>query len=356
MATLPGLEPLLKAEMAEIGFTELKAVAGGVEMAGGWPDVWRANLRLRGASRVLVRLGSFRAAHLSELDKKARRLPWGDVLALGMALKVEASCKRSKIYHTGAVAERVIRAAGGEAGEGADITLFVRIENNSCTVSIDTSGELLHKRGFKQAVSKAPLRETQAALFLRACGYQGTEPVLDPMCGSGTFPIEAAEWAAGLAPGRARGFSFEALKSFDPEAWAALKEEVTPRATTPRFYARDHDEGAIRRAEENAMRARVDHLISFRAQAIHQVEVPDGPPGLVMVNPPYGARIGDKGSLRSLYQTLGCLLKERAQGWRVGLVTSEAELARATGLPFQPPGPIVPHGALKIRLYQTKEL
>ena len=145
------------------------------------------------------------------------------------------------------------------------MTLKVRIDDDLCTISVDTSGELLHRRGHKQAVNAAPLRETLAALFLRACGYHGHEPVLDPMCGSGTFVIEAAEIAMGLAPGRSRRFAFERLATFDAAAWAALAAAAPPCATSLRFHGRDRDAGAIAMSRANAGRAgvaAVDRLAS----------------------------------------------------------------------------------------------
>ena len=128
---------------------------------------------------------------------------------------------------------------------------MVRIEDDYCTFSVDTSGEPLHRRGHKEAVGKAPMRETLAALFLRQCGYDGAEPVLDPMCGSGTFVIEAAEMAAGLAPGRTRRFAFEDLAGFDAEAWAEMKQAPS-RGTDIIFHGSDRDAGAVKSAVANA--------------------------------------------------------------------------------------------------------
>ncbi|MEM9810672.1 MAG: THUMP domain-containing class I SAM-dependent methyltransferase, partial [Pseudomonadota bacterium] len=189
-ASPPGLEPYLLEEARALGLFGTRQVPGGVEATGDWHDVWRANLWLRGASRVLVRLGTFRAAHLSTLDKRSRTLPWSELLYEGTPITVEATCRASKIYHSGAAAERVRKAALAKSGAvdgGTDpLKILVRIERDLCTISLDTSGELLHKRGFKQSVVKAPLRETLAALLLRAAGFSGDEPVIDPMCGSGT--------------------------------------------------------------------------------------------------------------------------------------------------------------------------
>ena len=360
LVTAPGLEAMLCAELVEKGFPGPVAESGGVTIKGGWPDVWRANLDIRGASRVLARIGSFHAVHLSQLDKLARRFPWGEVLRPDVPVRVDASSKRSKIYHAGAAAQRIETAIREELGAtvsaDAAVQVRARLEDNLCTLSIDTSGELLHKRGYKQAVAKAPIRETLAALFLRQCGYAGTEPVLDPMCGSGTFVVEAAEIAAGLAPGRAREFAFEQLVGFDQAAWDKMRIPREPRETDLRFYGSDRDAGAIRVARDNAERAGVSHLTQFQQCPVSELEVPDGPPGLVMINPPYGTRIGNKTALQGLYRGLGKTLMTRFAGWRVGLVTTEVSLAKATRLPFGAPGPYIDHGGLKVRLFRTEVL
>lgn len=359
-AAPPGLEGALRDEAAALGFSDLATVAGGVTAAGDWSEAWRANLVLRGASRVLARVGAFRAAHLSELDKKARRLSWGAFLRPDRAVRVEATCRRSRIYHSGAAAERVARAiaqtvgapiVSGEAASDAVVSVFARIEKDLCVVSVDLSGELLHKRGHKQAVGKAPMRETLAALFLRACAWRPDEPLIDPMCGSGTFLIEAAEIAAGLAPGRDRAFAFENLASFDAAAWSAMRAAPpTPAGRAP-ILGFDRDAGAAASANANAERAGVSDRIRIAEQAISDLTPPAGPPGLVIVNPPYGGRIGDVGKLKPLYAAFGRTICERFSNWRVGLVTSEPGLARATGLALQKQSAPVPHGSLRIQLY-----
>jgi putative N6-adenine-specific DNA methylase len=359
----PGLEPVLAGEAAERGFAPARAVPGGVEITGGWPEVWRANLELRGATRVLVRLAEFRALHVAQLDKRARRVPWGATLRPDVPVRVEAACRASRIYHEGAVASRIARAIREELGapvpeaRTADaVVVKARIEDDLCTLSVDTSGEALHRRGYKQAVGKAPLRETLAALLLRAAGFAGDEPVLDPMCGSGTFVIEAAGTALGLAPGRARGFAFERLAGFDAAAWAALRDRPATGRTDLRFTGYDRDAGAVAAARANAERAGVAAITDIARQPVGSLERPDGPPGLVAVNPPYGTRIGTRKALHAVHDVLGRRLAERFSGWRVALVTADAGLARSTGLPFDPPGPPVPHGGLKLRLFRTGPL
>ena len=357
----PGLEGALCDEAAALGFAAPEAVPGGVVVRGGLPEAMRANLLVRGAGRVLLRVATFRALHLAQLDKRARRIAWNEILRPDIPVRVEASCDRSRIYHEGAAVQRIAGAITARAGASehpeAPLRVMARIEDDLCTLSIDTSGAPLHRRGTKLAVGKAPLRETLAALFLRQCGYDGREPVVDPMCGSGTFVIESAAIAAGLPPGGQRAFAFEGLAAFDAQAWEALRaRHAAPGQTAFRFQGSDRDAGAVASAQDNAARAGVGDLCGFHQAAVSDLTPPPGPPGLVMVNPPYGARIGARHMLHAVYGALGQTLRARFAGWRVGLVTSDGGLAASSGLPFGPPGPPVPHGPLKIRLYQTHPL
>lgn len=355
----PGLEAVLADEARDAGFEVTGTVTGGVTLTGGWPEVWRANLALRGATRVLARFAEFRAFHPAQLDKRARKVDWGAVLRPDVPVRVEAASKRSKIYHAGAAKSRIERAIAEELGApiaaDAPVQVKARIDDNLVTLSVDTSGESLHKRGHKSFTGKAPMRETLAALMLRAAGFTGAEPVVDPMCGSGTFVIEAAEIAAGLLPGRERSFGFEQLASFDAAGFAAL-DRPAPRSPAVLFHGFDRDAGAISGAADNAARAGVAAFTRFTRQPVSDLAPPDGPPGLVIVNPPYGARIGDRKLLFGLYGSLGKVLKERFPGWRVALVTSDAGLAKATTLPFAPPGPPIAHGGLKVSLFMTGPL
>jgi putative N6-adenine-specific DNA methylase len=273
---------------------------------------------------------------------------------------VEAACRKSRIYHSGAAAERIATAIREELGakidDEAGLVIKARIEKDLCTLSVDTSGDMLHKRGSKQAMAKAPMRETMAALFLRECGFDGKEPVLDPMCGSGTFVIEAAEIAMGLDPGRGRNFAFEQLASFDARAWEAMKTRKNAAAPDVKFHGSDRDQGAIKNAIANAARAGVADVTVFEKKAVSEILAPQGPPGLVICNPPYGARIGDKASLVDLYSAFGTALKERFHGWRVGLITRDTTLAKATGLPFKGKPHAVMHGGLRVHLFRTDRL
>jgi putative N6-adenine-specific DNA methylase len=356
LVATPGLEAPLCAEAQAAGFGEATVVDGGVAFAGTWPDVWRANLELRGATRVLARIGSFRAMHLAQLDKRARKLDWAAMLRKDVPVKVEASCKRSRIYHAGAASQRVAKAIEEELGapiaEDAALRVMVRIEDDLVTISLDTTGESLHKRGFKEGVAKAPMRETMAAMFLAQCGFDGSQTVLDPMCGSGTFVIEAAEIALGLKPGRERSFAFEHLPGFDRAAWDAMRAPAPPRPVAARFYGSDRDAGAIRMATENAARAGVSDYVQFTQQSIELLEPPESPPGLIIINPPYGTRIGNKAPLLGLHRTMGNVIRAKFAGWKVGIVTSDKDLAKATGLGLELVQPTVLHGGLRVGLWR----
>lgn len=358
LVSTPGLEAPLCAEALEQGFEGATVTDGGVTFTGTWADIWRANLVLRGPTRILARFAEFRAMHLAQLDKRARKVAWGEFLKPGIPVRVEASCKRSRIYHAGAASQRVATAIREEFGatidEEAALRIMVRIEDDLVTLSIDTTGASLHKRGFKEAVNKAPMRETMAAMFLRQCGYNGTQTVLDPMCGSGTFVIEAVEIALGLLPGRERSFAFELLPSFDAKAFSALRANASPKTATQRFFGSDRDPGAIRMASENAERSGVSALTQFEQRSVEDLEPPPGPPGLVILNPPYGTRIGDKAPLVTLHRTLGTILKTRFKGWRVGIITADKSLAGATGLKFEPALPPVLHGGIRVALYRAQ--
>ena len=243
--------------------------------------------------------------------------------------------------------------------ERPSVRVHAHAHGAEVTVSIDLSGEGLHRRGYRLQAGEAPLRENVAAGILLRAGWpqlaaEGAA-LLDPMCGSGTFVIEAAEIAAELVPNQSRRFACEDFASFDPAAFAALRDRPVPAPPALLFHGFDRDAGAIRGATANAGRAGVADLTRFACQPVSALEPPEGPPGLVIANPPYGARIGNKKPLFALYGSLGEVLRSRFAGWRAAIVTSDPQLARATGLPFRE-GPPIDHGGIKVRLYQTGPL
>ena len=356
LVAVPGLEGPLEDEARALGFEDVKAVAGGVEVAGGMAEAARANVQLRCAVRVLARVAEFRAMHLAQLDKRARRVPWRDWLRDDVPVKVEATCRRSKIYVNKAAVQRVeggLKAAGVPVSKDAEIVVKVRINDDLCTISLDTTGEALHRRGHKEFVGKAPLRETMAAGFLKVMDFDGTQAVVDPMCGSGTIVLEASEIAMGLVPGRSRSFAFERMAdggSLRREFFG--QDESRGAVEGPRFFGFDRNDGAIRGARGNAERAGVADMVAFARGAVSDLVPPEGvAPGIVLVNPPYGGRIGERKLLFGLYGALGAVLAEKFAGWRVGIITSDGGLAKATGLALEAFGP-VDHSGTKVYLWK----
>lgn len=350
-----GLEPILAAELRALARThrlELRGEEpGGVDFAADLAGIQGANLHLRTASRVLARIGGFHASAFHELERRARRLPWELFLAPGAAVTFRVTSRKSRLYHQGAVAQRLLSAAAEQVGglrvapaaeedESATAAgvqvVVVRLFRDECTVSADSSGELLHRRGYRLATAKAPLRETLAAAMLLAGGWEGTAPLLDPMCGSGTIPIEGALLARRIPPGLHRRFAFEDWPGHDGDAWRRLRDEaagqVLPRASAP-ILGSDRDEGAIEAAAANAARAGVRDDIVFRRAAISAVEPPEQA-GWLVCNPPYGTRVGERARLRNLYAQLGNVARRHCPGWRIVLLSAHAELERQTRLPL----------------------
>ena len=338
--TPPGLETLTAAELAGLGISPEATEPGGVGFRASLEGVVGANLQLRTASRVLVRLATFHASAFHELERRAARLPWEAYVPPGGAIGFRVTSRKSKLYHQDAIAERLAgvaarRVTGAHLSAAADAQDFVvRLVHDECTVSADASGAHLHQRGYRLATAKAPLRETLAAAMLLAVSWDGAAPLVDPLCGSGTIPIEAALLARRVPPGFGRHFALERWPSFD-SAWlrravARAEEGMRPSAPGPILGA-DRDAGAIEAAVANAARAGVAGDITFRRAAISALEPPPGA-GVIVTNPPYGVRVGRSRDLRDLYARLGQVLRRRCPGWRVAMLSARAELAAQTGL------------------------
>ncbi len=327
-------------------------------VTGGDDAIYAINLRSRIAGRVLLRLASFPAKSFGALENGIASIRFGGRLDKRAPLAVRVSCHRSKLYHTKAVAERVHGKLGAppapvshlDEDDAPPPTLLVRVDHDVCTVSLDTSGAHLHKRGYRLATAKAPIRETLAAALLAAADYDGSVPFVDPMCGAGTIVIEAALIACRKAPGMTRRFAFESWQAFDPKLWRELRDAARReerRAIVP-IAAADRDSGAIEATRANAARAGVP--VESAIQPLSR-SVPTAASGLVLANPPYGARIGDASHLRDLYATLGNLARGPFDAWTFGFVTTDPKLARAAGEGFSTPYPPMAHGGLKIRLW-----
>jgi len=374
----PGLEPFAALELDKLGLfgsqspsqskkslTEkgFQYESGGIEFQGSLHDLYRANLYLRTASRVLVRLGHFYASTFPELRRKASRVLWENYLAPERPIALRVTCQKSRLYHEGAVAERVVRAIADRRGKppavqkhpedsGTELPqlIVVRFVDNLCTVSIDSSGALLHRRGYRLATAKAPLRETLASATVMASGWDAISPLLDPFCGSGTIPIEAALLARRVPAGYGRRFAFMDWPHFDLRFWEKLLADAGKAIVSdiPDIIASDRDAGAIQAAQANAERAGVADCIEFSRKAISAIDPPPCP-GWVITNPPYGVRLRKTKDLRNLYAQLGKVLRTRCSGWHVTLLCDSIQLVRSTGLEFDKGIPLM-NGGLKVKL------
>lgn len=362
----PGLEPLLAGELHALqGLQPLAVEApepGGIEFRADPAGLYAANLHLRIASRVLVRIGAFHASTFHELERHAARLPWGEFVNPGSPVEFRVTSRKSRLYHQGAVAERLQVAVDSKVartraavGNGEAQEFVVRLFRDACTVSADASGELLHRRGYRLETAKAPLRETLAAAMLAGAGWTGSAALLDPLCGSGTIPIEAAMVARRIPPGIARSFAFQRWPAFDRRAWdrvlGVARERILPSCPVP-VLGSDRDAGAIAAAEANARRAGVAGDIGWRRAAVSAIS-PPATHGWVVTNPPYGVRLGERNRLRDLYAQLGNVLRAKCPGWDVAMLAAHPDLERQTGLAFEVRFSTA-NGGLRVRLVAAR--
>ena len=344
----PGLEPFTSRELTDLGLLVVPAVeapsAGGVAFKGDLPALYRANLHLRTASRILSRLGTFfYASTFPELQKRASRLPWERYLTPGQPIAMHVTCHQSKLYHSDAVARSILAGLKERLGQASALVkadeqadghppqlIIVRLVDDKCTLSMDSSGALLHKRGYRLAVAKAPLRETLAAALVMASGWNQSAALLDPFCGSGTIPIEAALMRLGLPPGLNRRFAFMDWPGFDAQKWADIKTESASTHDSsfslyPSILASDRDAGAIKMAHANAERAGVEDFIEFKCQAVSSI-TPPAQSGWVVTNPPYGVRVSEGKDLRNLYAQFGNVLRRQCPGWNLTVLCNDPVL------------------------------
>ena len=357
--------------MAEAEALGLKVVAepGGFAWQGSAESALLANAGLRIASRVLVRLASFEARSFAELERHARKVEWNRVILPGQAVRFRVTCKKSKLYHSDAVAQRLadavqralpsVRAQGASIGEddADDVSddaalIVVRVMRDRCTVSADSSGELLHRRGYRLASTRAPLRETIAAGMLAASGWDASSPLVDPLCGSGTIPIEAALLAGGVAPGASRTFAMERWPTVPARLGEVIRERLSLQNAPENraiIAASDRDAGAITAATENATRAGVRDNIQFAIHSLSAAVFPDVDHGWVVTNPPYGVRVGEPDRVRDLWAQLGNVLRERVPGWRLALLSPDSTLERQIRIPLRPAAALS-NGGIPVRI------
>ncbi|OEU74548.1 MAG: hypothetical protein BA874_02640 [Desulfuromonadales bacterium C00003068] len=353
----PGFESTCAKELAQWVDAPLTLCHGGITFAGKLRDLYLANLWLRCASRILVRLDSFSCRDFPTLHRKSLRLPWGRFIQPGRPLTLRVTCRGSRLIHSDRVAETIEKAihkalgttaADSNVGQESQ-TIFVRLDDDACTISIDSSGDLLHKRGYRVKSTTAPLRETLAAGCLLHCNWHGETPLWDPFCGSGTFPIEAAMIAANIPPGNQRTFSFMNWPGFRQGLWNALISEANKlkRDTIVTINGSDLNEDALSAAQQNAKQAGVNTMIQFHQHdAFSPYDAFDE--GLLICNPPYGERLASAFSPAKLLKKLAQQLKDSPKISTAIVLPHDKQMPQNTQLNFS-------NGGLDVALYSTKK-
>ncbi|MEJ2166218.1 MAG: hypothetical protein P8X90_11855 [Desulfobacterales bacterium] len=362
-ATAPGAEPLCRRELSALALSvqDSTVVRGGVEFKGILQDCYLANLHLRTANRILMRIHDFRASGFNQFESKTAEIPWELYLPPGSSPQIHATTRHCRLYHTGAISERLLKSISQHTGSQTDKReqnegllwkqkIFVRGVDDHFTISIDSSGQHLHKRGLKIHPGQAPLRETIAAAALLLAGCSGTEPVLDPMCGTGTFSLESALMAKNIPPGWFREFAFMRWPSFRPKKWEYLKRQCRPRFTehrTPTIFASDKDPSACRRLEKGLIENRLADVVKVINQDFFDLcpgALTDRK-GLVAINPPYGKRLENRIKSEQLFIKICARLGQEYRGWKVILISPHRHLLNK--VPFRLEAHPIFHGGLR---------
>ena len=340
-----GAEEIAAAELEALGITGVQVNRGGVAFTADRAGLYRANLWLRTASRVLVQLSVFPCTTPEELYSGVHAIDWVQLITPAMTLAVDCSLRDSNATHSGfvalktkdAIVDRIREACGSRPNVDTvapDVRINIHLHRNICTVSLDSSGDALDRRGYRLERNEAPLRETLAAAVVALTGWDGSIPLADPMCGSGTIPIEAALVAGRVAPGLQRSFGFQRWLDFDNRLWEGLLREADSgiRTLPPGLITGlDQDSRALKLAGRNAAKAGFEGQLHFTHAALDAFQ-PVGDTGVMIVNPPYGKRLGDEVELRELYCQIGDIMKKRCRGWTGYVLTGNLELAKYIGL------------------------
>ena len=342
-----GIEPVLTEELQSIGAAEIKPGRGGVHFAGGLALLYRANLWLRTAIRVLKPILEAPVTTPDDLYEVVRSIDWTQYMTPDHTLAVDCNVRDSQITHSkyaalrtkDAICDQFVERCGRRPSVNVEepmVGLNLHIYRNQATLSLESSGESLHKRGYRTILSKAPLNEALAAALVLLTGWRGDRPFLDPMCGSGTLPIEACWIATQRPPGLTRRrFGFQGWLDFDVRLWTEVRDEARRNVRkTLEFPIQGYDNrrDSISFSEGNAKAAGVGHLLRFERKDLSEFPAPAGSPGVFICNPPYGERIGEEKDLIGLYKLLGQILRERCQGWTAFVFTGNARLARQIGI------------------------
>jgi putative N6-adenine-specific DNA methylase len=343
----PGLEQIAKKEVAEL-FPPLRtsSTTNELEYECDLQTIYKLNLLLKIPNRILVRFGEFEATSFQDLFTNSVRLPWKLFFKKDVSVKIRTTCHKSKLYHSDAVTERIHQAiesnlakkvpllkGDSEESHGKQQLIIVRLLRDQVSISIDSSGNPLYMRGYREIVSKAPIRENLAASIILASGWTPEFPLIDPFCGSGTIPIEAALIAKNHPPGLYRDFAFENWPEFNQSYWQNMRREYIQNFVdvTTRIQGSDRNIGSIENARKNAEKAGVNRFIEWKNQSISDVK-PYGQPGWIITNPPYGLRISSNKDIRNLYAQFGNVLRQKFQGWNVIFLCNSVNLANQTRL------------------------
>jgi putative N6-adenine-specific DNA methylase len=341
-----GVEEVLANEIRSLGIPDPRVGKGGVRFRGDLGVCYKANLWLRTAQRILMPVAEFPCDSPENLYEGVRSIPWTRYLTPDMTLAVSCNLRDSAMTHSGFAALKTkdaivdsIRDSHGRRPNvdtaDPDLLVNVHLVRNRCTVSLDTSGTGLDKRGYRLETKEAPLRETLAAAIIELSGWDGASTLVDPMCGSGTIPIEAALKASRRPPGLMRsGFGFQRWPEYDASLWKGIMREAHEQALSKlpmSILGSDASSGAIRNARRNAERAGIAQFVTFGNRDIGDVSPPPSP-GIVLCNPPYGVRLGEEEALKPLYKKIGDMLKRRFNGYTAFLLVGNAALAPCIGL------------------------
>ncbi|RNC72646.1 MAG: RNA methyltransferase [Desulfuromonadales bacterium] len=346
VTTARGVEEVLAGEMNALGLSGVAVEKGGVRFTGSLADCYRANLWLRTASRILIPVAEFPCDSPEHLYDGVRALPWQHFLTPDTTLAVECNLRDSALTHSGFVAlktkDAIVDTLRDHFGrrpnvnpKDPDLLVNVHLARNRCTVSLDSSGISLDRRGYRTESGEAPLRETLAAALVAHTGWDGSVPLVDPFCGSGTILIEAALKALNRAPGLLRGrCGFQRWPSFEASLWRRVVEEARQAERTTvaaPLVGCDSAAAVLSTAAANSRRAGVEEYISLSRSDAGDL-VPPPSPGVILCNPPYGKRLGDDEQLKPLYKQIGDVFKQRCAGYTAWLLTGSPELAKAVGL------------------------
>ncbi len=359
-----GMEAVLKREIYDLGYDIIKTEDGRVTFEGDAEAVCRANVNLRTTERVLLKAGEFHAETFDELFEAVKALPWERYLPEDARFWVaKASSVKSRLFSPSdiqsivkkAIVERMKASYGISwfPESGASYPLRVFLNKDQVTIGLDTSGESLHKRGYRILSSKAPITETLAAAMILLTPWKGDRILVDPFCGSGTIPIEAALIAAGIAPGMNRTFTAQSWTNLiRPQLWEDCFEEareMVDLSVETHIQGYDIDGEIIKAARDNARRAGVDHLIHFQQRAVRDLNHPKKY-GFIITNPPYGERLEEKSALPELYREIGQAFG-RLDSWSEYLISSYEDTERYIGKKADKKRKIY-NGMLRTTLYQ----